>query len=182
MRAGESGLADLQKPGPRGALTSVAKLDPAEGIGDADGPKALAWLRFGSSESLECLSAVGRGQTGAPAKRSKVEADKLDLSSERWVCPAPGQSLRIAQGATQSNRVQRQRPVRRWRWGGNGGTTRREEDLERGMIADRRCVAGPRHRGLVGSGRANDHRHVRHFGLARSTRAYRPVNADGRSP
>jgi hypothetical protein len=151
-----------QQGRPAGYAGVSTEFEPSNGVGSTDGPDRRR--RPAGVETLERFPTEGCGQTSPGLQRGEVAPDKLDLSGECRFHPQSRHPLRVTQRATKPKRVQRQHPVGRWRWGGNRATARREEDLERGRMTDRRPVAGPRHRGLVGSGRANDHRHVATMG------------------
>ncbi len=90
-----------------------------------------------------------------------MAADQLHLTNERRLQPPTRPSCRIAQIALEAQSVQRQRPSGRQHWTGNGRTTRREEGRGRLCAADRRAIAGPRHRVGSGSGLTDDGRHGR---------------------
>lgn len=136
----------------------AAELEPPDRVGGPDRAER-ARTRPVEIQGLERLAAEGRGQAPTIPQRRQVAADELDLAGERRVVPSVGASSDIAESASEPKRVQRQCPVGRWRWGGSEGTARWEEVLER-RAAFGRSAAEPRHRGLVGSGRANDRRHA----------------------
>jgi hypothetical protein len=176
-RSRPSGPTALQELRPCWSLTAIAELHPAQRIRDTDRSEQSGRLRLRPAECLECLATEGRRQRAASPERREMEPDELDLPGECGIRPGPDQALRIAQRAPQSKRVQRQHPVGRWRWCRSDGTARREEDLERRGIADCQSAAGPHHPSVAESGRANDRRHGPKDGRARSTEAYRSVNA-----